>query len=102
MKLFKSLKLILVDSIFNFKCIVITLIKKKKKQWFFLLLVCTFLLILFIKSTEYCPAHFILTFFHHTHMYVHSLLVVLYIRPWSGPDLHFTAGYILYNCVCDK
>ncbi len=46
---------------------------------------CTSLLILlFIKSTVYCIAHFALSI----------------ERTW--PDLHFTTDYILYNWVCDK
>ncbi len=37
-------------------------------------------------------------------IYVYSLVFVLHIITLSmeWPDLHFTAGFILYNCVCDK
>ncbi len=31
----------------------------------------------------------------------YNVLHVLH-GPWSGPDLHFTAGSVLYNCVCDE
>ncbi len=74
---------------------------------------CTSLLILlFIKSTVYYIAHFILLnillfiLFYFLPIFIYILLccvtyVVLSIE-WTWPDLHFTMDYILYNWVCDE
>ncbi len=77
---------------------------------------CTLLLILlFIKSTVYCPAHLILEHilfffifyynFFNLCLYIFSCVVLHILHcPLSGPDLtlHFTTDYILYNWVCDE
>ncbi len=77
------------------------------------------LILLFIKSTVCCPAHLIVlhvlfnsfsilicitSFFFHTYIYVYSFVlhIIALFMERCGPDLHLTAGYILYNCVCDK
>ncbi len=77
---------------------------------------CTFLLILlFIKSTVYCIAHFILLhillfifsyYFYFVPIFIYILFCCVTFfalsieRTW--PDLHFTTNYILYNWVCDE
>ncbi len=92
---------------------------------------CTSLFILiFIKSTVDCIAHFILfnctfyslfyfyfilSFFHIfyltlTYIYIYSLVLcfIFYFIFFAlsiertCPDLHFTTDYTLYDCVCDK
>ncbi len=78
-------------------------------------------ILIFIKSTVDCIAHFILFhctfyslfyfyFFYPslTYIYIYSLVLcfIFYFIflhcPLSGPDLHFTTDYTLYDCVCDK
>ncbi len=47
---------------------------------------------------------FFIQIFFFTYVYAYSL-VLFYIKlhcPLSGPDLHFTADYILYNRVYDE
>ncbi len=92
---------------------------------------CTSLFILiFIKSTVDCIAHFIwfnctiyslfyfyfiLSFFHIfyltlTYIYIYSLVLCFHLLFYffalsierTCPDLHFTTDYTLYDCVCDK
>ncbi len=86
---------------------------------------CTSLFILiFIKSTVDCIAHFsplhilllilfyfILIFLSYSYLYLYILSCVmfhllLYFFALSiertRPDLHFTTDYTLYDCVCDK
>ncbi len=86
---------------------------------------CTSLFILiFIKSTVDCIAHFILfncTFyslfyfillliFYLTLTYIYISSLVMYLLFYffalsierTRPDLHFTTDYTLYDCVCDK
>ncbi len=73
-------------------------------------------LLLFIKSTVYCIAHFILLhilllifflfYFILTYIYIIILCYVSFFFALSieqtCPDLHFTTDYILYNWVCDE
>ncbi len=60
----------------------------------------------FIKSTVYGPAHFILYLLFFTYIYVYSLVLVLHVIALSIERtcsyLSFTADYILYNWVCDE
>ncbi len=78
-----------------------------------LLAVCTSLFILlFIKSTVYCIAHFtpycfLFLFYSYLYLYIFSCVRFhFYIFALSVertcPDLHFTTDYILYNWVCDE
>ncbi len=62
---------------------------------------------IFIAHLFYILVFFILIFtslLFHTYIYVYSLVFVFHIIALSmeRTDIHFTTGYILYNCVCDE
>ncbi len=83
---------------------------------------CTSLVILiFIKSTVDCIAHFtpyfillfLLIFFFILFLPIFKYMLLCYVSSFifilfalsierTCPDLHFTTDYTLYDCVCDK
>ncbi len=78
-----------------------------------------FLLYYYLLSPQYTILHILLFFIflilifinlfylYYVYIYVYSLVLVWTVYnilhcPLSGPDLHFTTDYILYNWVCDE
>ncbi len=71
--------------------------------------VCTFFLhnaayiMYYVLSLQYTLLHILFfLFFSYLYLCILSWVCVTYNRTVHGAALHFTAGYILYNCVCDE